>query len=177
MSSDTDSGEAPDRGESKKSFRCLDRGDFEPSDSSRIIMTPVAAGMSQRDYTEQKHRISIGEQHCWDDSPNNTAKIGDLFAYVTNKCNGDSIELYEIEGISRPDERLASWSTNVGQGNRNVLLLGGKAVYLGGWGQFKKVCGYADSYNCQGTMRMGIEISSRFMSKMRGAPSGNMLVS
>jgi len=144
----------------------IDKKEKKDFSESFIVMTPVAAGMSHRDYKEQKCRISRGEQHCWDDSKNNNAKVGDLFAYVTNKCNGDHIEIYEIKGVGRPHERLSTWSGNVGQQGRNVVLLSSHTVYVGSWSEFKYYCDYADNYNCQGTMRMGFGKSSKFISKM-----------
>ena len=98
-------------------------------------------------------------------SKNNTAIKGDLFGYVKNASNGDSIYIYEIIDVRKPEERLESWSANVGQSNRNVIFLGKQMIYEGQWSEFKKICGYSENYNCQGTIRIKYDKSYRFINK------------
>jgi hypothetical protein len=92
-----------------------------------LVITPVAqkfkkAGMpdSKRDYLEQCNRKCQGLPLCWDDSKNNTAMVGDLFGFW-HYNNG--VEIHQIKAVHSPLHRLGTWSDNVGQGDRNVIML------------------------------------------------------
>ena len=92
-----------------------------------LVITPVAqkfkkAGMpdSKRDYLEQCNRKCQGLPLCWDDSKNNTASVGDLFGFWHHN-NG--VEIHQIKAVHSPLHRLDTWSDNVGQGDRNVIML------------------------------------------------------
>jgi hypothetical protein len=126
--------------------------------NSKLIITPVTVN-SVRDYKEQLGRINEGLPHVWDDTKHNTAIVGDYFGYAMNqkKLTSDlktdgSIEIYKIIGICRPSERLLSWSNNVGQGDRNVIILSSKCFYKGSLREFKEAVAYQSNYNVQGTM-------------------------
>ena len=76
---------------------------------------------SNRDYQEQQERAKNNQQIMWDDAKNNpTKQSGGFFGFVHN---GKRVEIHMITHICEPCNRLESWSKNVGQSNRNVLLL------------------------------------------------------
>lgn len=126
---------------------------------SKLIITPLrVGGDSERDYKEQLGRINEGQSHVWDDTKSNTAVVGDYFGYVVNqkKLSSDLktdglIEIYKIIEINRPSERLPSWSDNVGQGDRNVVVLSSKCFYKGTLREFKKTVDYSPNWHSQGT--------------------------
>ena len=89
-----------------------------------LIVTPInqnPRSHSYIDYQEQLEREQDGVQVVWDDTPYNRAKEGDVFAFVRNNTD---VTFRMILETHPPEERLASWSKNVGQGNRRVLSLG-----------------------------------------------------
>jgi len=98
-------------------------------DTTGILITPVArvikskkAGSpdSRRDYDEQCVRFSRGQPMCWDDDKHNCTKIGDMFGFYKG---GECVEMHRVEAVQNPSHRLPSWSDNVGQQGRNVLML------------------------------------------------------
>ena len=89
-----------------------------------LIVTPInknPRSHSYTDYQEQLERERDGVQVVWDDTPFNRAKEGDMFAFVRNNTD---VTFRKILGIHSTEERLTSWSKNVGQGDRQVLSLG-----------------------------------------------------
>ena len=138
---------------------------------SNLIITPVTS-ISQKDYDEQVERIDDGLPHMWDDSKTNSAVIGDYFGYVWNqKKKGDTktdgkIILYKIIDVLKPDQRLPTWSNNVGQGYRNVIVLTSESVYAGTCLEFKTIMGYASTYNLQGTLRADIKKTHTYFDKI-----------
>jgi hypothetical protein len=97
----------------------------------------------------------------WDDSKDNTALTGDLFAYVRNSVNNrgggktpGEIMIFVIEGTSSPEERLESWSENVGQRDRNVVQLNSTPLFKGTMVEWKTYMGYKERYCVQGTMTL-----------------------
>jgi len=100
-----------------------------PEDTTGILITPVAKVIkskksgspdSRRDYDEQCVRFMRGQPMCWDDDKHNGTKIGDVFGFYKG---GDCVELHRVEAVHDPSHRLPSWSNNVGQSGRNVLML------------------------------------------------------
>ena len=92
-----------------------------------MLITPVAQKYkkpgkpdSRRDYEEQCERFKAGKQLCWDDSTYNKSQKGDLFAFSQQ---GNCVEFHRIESVHKPIHRLPTWSDNVGQGERNVIML------------------------------------------------------
>jgi hypothetical protein len=67
-------------------------------------------------YREQQERNKRGLGWCWNDSTNNSAKVGDLFAFY---FHGKKVVFHEIISIRPPSERLPTWSNE----ERNVLIL------------------------------------------------------
>jgi len=89
-----------------------------------LTITPINKSLKSKsniDFREQWMRTRTGELNwCWDDSEFNKAKKGEYFAYLFyNK----KIVIHKITAVKPPSERLPSWSSNVGQTNRNVLEL------------------------------------------------------
>lgn len=92
--------------------------------SHNMIVTPINKlqnSKSRIDYLEQVQREREGKQVMWDDTKRNRASIGDLFGFVEN---GKEVTVRKIVEIHPISDRLPSWSTNVGQTDRNVLYLG-----------------------------------------------------
>lgn len=129
--------------------------------SKNMILTPIAQGKnthSNRDYNHQIIRRRNGKMHVWDDSKENKALPGDLFAYVENsitiapgiKTEGN-IEIFKILNVYPTEFRLPEWSDNVGQGDRNVVELSRNPIFKGTFKDFKESLGYSDRYNLQGT--------------------------
>lgn len=91
------------------------------------IVTPVAKEYkpkkpcSRSDFEEQLTRSNAGKCMMWDDAKGNpTKKVGGLFCFVHNN---NKVEVHVVTNIYPPSERSSSWSDNVGQGDRNVLML------------------------------------------------------
>ena len=83
---------------------------------------------SRRDYEEQLQRDKNGEQIMWDDAKGNPTKhSGGFFAFVKN---GKCAEIHIVTKICRTDERLDTWSRNVGHSDRNVLMLSPKIMEI-----------------------------------------------
>lgn len=99
------------------------------ADTTGILITPVArvakakksgSPDSHRDYNEQCERFMRGQPMCWDDDKHNNTKPGDMFGFYKG---GDCVEIHRVETVHDPSHRLPSWSDNVGQLSRNVLML------------------------------------------------------
>ncbi len=118
-----------------------------------IVCSPIARNYkkngpdSKKDYDEQLERSAKSLRVMWDDSPKNRARWGDIFAFIHN---GIHVTFHRIEGHSLPSERLPSWSDNVGQSDRNVLLLSKESVTLQ-WDQWLELGGWKKA---QGTQTM-----------------------
>ena len=97
------------------------------------IVTPINKNIkskSNRDYCEQLERAKQHRQVMWDDAKRNpTHTIGGFFGFVHN---GRYVEIHMITDIKPATERLDSWSDNVGQTDRNVLMLTPK-IYTISW--------------------------------------------
>ncbi len=96
--------------------------DTDPSDF--MVITPINKNKKSKsniDYNEQLERVNQNRSiWCWDDTPHNTAKVGDYFGFL---FYNNKVQIHIITAIKMPSERLASWSNNVGQGDRRVLEL------------------------------------------------------
>jgi hypothetical protein len=93
-----------------------------------ILITPIAKSAklkksgpdSHHDYNEQCERSASGQIMCWDDDKQNNTQVGDIFGfYKGNVC----VEIHRVDAVQDPSLRLPSWSNNVGQQGRNVLVL------------------------------------------------------
>ena len=90
-----------------------------------LIVTPINKNPNSKaalDYSEQKEREKRNEQLMWDDTPTNKGKKGDYFGFV---FNDEKVVFHKITGIYPVEDRLPSWSSNVGQTTRQVLYLSG----------------------------------------------------
>jgi hypothetical protein len=89
-----------------------------------IVITPINKtknSPSNIDYKEQLKRVKTGEgTWCWDDTRFNNAKVGELFGFMFINSR---VVIHVITSIKNPENRLPSWSKNVGQGDRRVLEL------------------------------------------------------
>ena len=99
-----------------------------------ITITPISGKTKDKenvccpltDYKEQISRTSEGCAWMWDDGKHNTSNIGDYFAFFlvesTIRPIGKVI-IHKIINILDPKHRLPSWHKNIGQRDRNVLVL------------------------------------------------------
>jgi hypothetical protein len=115
-----------------------------------MIVTPINKQLKSKsrvDYMEQLQRETEGKQVMWDDTKYNKAKVGDWFGFVKNNI---LVTLHKVESIHPIAERLPSWSSNVGQGDRQVLYLSKKiaSVLWEDWIQ------YGGPKKVQGTMHI-----------------------
>ena len=98
-------------------------------ETTGILITPVAKVIkakksgspdSRRDYNEQCERFLRGQIMCWDDDKQNNSQVGDIFGFYKGQ---ECVEIHRVEAVQDPSHRLPSWSDNVGQQGRNVLVL------------------------------------------------------
>ena len=115
------------------------------------IVTPINKNLKSKsniDYKEQLIRDSAGDQMMWDDAKGNpTIGVGGLFGFVHNS---NRVEYHMIIDIMSPNNRLPSWSENVGQTDRNVLLIT-EQLYTINWDKWIELGG---PKRVQGTTRV-----------------------
>ena len=123
---------------------------------------PVGSGIpdSRRDYENQQARVYAGNSWMWDDAAANESKVGGIFGFV---FNGDRIQFHRITRVADPKERLPIWSENVGQGNRNVLFLGGE-LYSMSWADWLALGGMPKVQGSTYPRAMDIEALKRELS-------------
>jgi hypothetical protein len=118
--------------------------------SEYLVLTPINKNKksnSNRDYREQLDRVSSGEKiWCWDDSHLNNANVGEYFGFY---FYGIKVVIHKIDAVKSVNERLPSWSDNVGQGNRKVLELSDPIKVID-WNTWISVGG---AKRCMGTYR------------------------
>jgi hypothetical protein len=89
-----------------------------------LTITPINRDLKSKsniDFIEQWVHTRTGELNwCWDDSYVNVAKTGEYFGFM---FYGIKVIIHRIIAIHPPSKRLPSWSSNVGQSDRNVLEL------------------------------------------------------
>jgi len=129
---------------------------FAPNtdDKSNILITPISksykkksGSCSKRDWGEQEERHKNSLQMMWDDSNKNKSKIGDILAVWKHK---EGVSFHNILNIKGTDERLDSWSQNVGHGSRQVLFISPPFSYIK-WDIWIKLGGPP---RCMGTTRI-----------------------
>jgi hypothetical protein len=119
----------------------------------------VPAPDSKKDYNEQLERVARGESMCWDDNASNLSRAGDFFGF---RFQDDRVDVYKITDVHSPMHRLPSWSDNVGQTNRNVLVLS-PLVYAIPWSEWVNI-GWHASGPLLGTQRMAkLENRAQFL--------------
>jgi len=104
---------------------------------------------SRRDYNEQCTRLQNGEVMCWDDADANKTRPGDMFGF---RHQDDRVEIHQVTEVNGTDQRLPSWSRNVGQSKRNVLLLTNPLCVIP-WNDWEKF-GWHASGSLMGTQRV-----------------------
>ena len=93
-------------------------------------------------------RSRNGMQLMWDDAKGNpTKEVGGAFGFVHN---GKRVEIYIVVGIKKSSERLDSWSANVGQCDRKVLILSPRITTID-WATWLQIGG---AQKVQGTTRV-----------------------
>ena len=124
---------------------------------SKLLYTPVAktkkssGPCSKTDWEEQIIRHNNNQQMMWDDSPTNKSNVGDVFATI---FNSEKVDFYIITHLLPSNNRLTSWSNNVGQTNRQVLYIS-SLNYSINWDQWIQISNYSSSFKCQGTKNAG----------------------
>ena len=97
-----------------------------------MYITPISSKDNKkhhpnRDYNEQMHRAELGKQIYWDGPENMNYNID-----YDNDCNSDyfifwfykkCVKVHKIINVYDPNDRLPSWSDNVGHQNRPVVEL------------------------------------------------------
>ena len=115
------------------------------------IVTPINKNLKSKsaiDYKEQLVRSSSGEQMMWDDAKGNpTIGVGGIFGFVHNSIR---VETHMIIDLMSPNNTLPSWSDNVGQTDRNVLMLTEK-IFTIDWEKWLELGG---PKKVQGTTRV-----------------------
>jgi len=112
-----------------------------------LVITPISADKKNKahiDYEEQERRLQQGEPLLWDDSRFNQSEVGDLFGFW---MYNNQVRIHVIEVVSDPINRLPSWSSNVGQGSRNVVQLSDRCVVIS-WSKWIELDG---AKRCMGT--------------------------
>lgn len=100
---------------------------------NNMIITPIAKKYkkngpdSRKDYEEQLIRESRNMNVMWDDTKRNESRVGDYFGFYQYN---NEVSIRRVESVQNPLKRLDSWSENVGQGNRNVLLLSEEIINI-----------------------------------------------
>lgn len=111
-----------------------------------ITLTPISGYSSNKsfiDYNEQKEKSINGYPWMWDDCKYNTSKIGDYFGFFlveSKKRPSGKVLIHKIINILNPKHRLKSWSKNIGQTDRNVLILSEKIIDIT-MDKWKHICG------------------------------------
>ena len=143
--------------------------------SRRFIITPIAKNYkttaaiargipdSKRDYEEQERlsqsvlfQLNGEETWCWDDSDPECAatgvpaKVGDLFGFY---FYGEKVIVHEVVDVADPADRLESWAANIGQTNRNVLILS-DPIGIIGWDRWR---GFNGAKTCRSTYNISIK--------------------
>jgi hypothetical protein len=135
-----------------------------------IIISPIAKTYnkthnSKRDYEEFENRRNNNLQLCWDSTPKRFERLLDNPKYFLFIFNDDKVIIHKIHDIIDPIHRLESWQDNIGQTDRNVLLLSNERVILD-WSVWLVHC---DGVHSQGTtlFRKGERKLIHFINKFK----------
>ena len=131
-----------------------------PRAREHLVITPISADKTTKariDYEEQEHRLQGGKPLLWDDSRYNQSREGDLFGFWMYK---NQVRIHVVEAVFNPEKRLPSWSSNVGQGSRNVIQLSDRCVILP-WSKWLQLDG---AKRCMGTapVKKGLNVIIEF---------------
>lgn len=118
---------------------------------SKFLITPIAkeyktrgGPCSKKDWDEQRSRGENFDQMMWDDSHKNESQKGDVLI-VWHHDKG--VTFHRIEAIHPPNQRLPSWSSNVGQTDRQVLYISSEFARMN-WNDWSNIGGHQ---RCMGT--------------------------
>ena len=135
-----------------------------PSAREYLVITPISAVKQNKahiDYEEQVQRLQEGQPLLWDDSRFNQSEVGDLFGFW---MYNNQVRIHVIEAVSDPQNRMPSWSSNVGQGSRNVVQLSDRCVIIS-WSKWLELDG---AKRCMGTtpVKKGLDDIIRYHQSM-----------
>ena len=135
-----------------------------PSAREYLVITPISADKNNKahiDYEEHERRLHQGEPLLWDDSRFNQSEVGDLFGFW---MYNNQVRIHVIEAVSDPQNRMPSWSSNVGQGSRNVVQLSDRCVIIS-WSKWLVLDG---AKRCMGTtpVKKGLDDIIRYHQSM-----------
>jgi hypothetical protein len=120
------------------------------SEYEYMVLSPInknKRSKSNIDYKEQLERVSsLGDIWRWDDSHLNKACTGEYFGFY---FYGIKVVIHKITAVKSANERLPSWSDNVGQGDRKVLELS-EPIEVIDWDTWISIGG---ARRCMGTYR------------------------
>jgi hypothetical protein len=115
--------------------------------TTNIVCTPISKKFkthgpnSKLDFLEQEMRTKDNANvWCWDDTKYNTARPDDYFAF---KFYNEKVIIHKIVSVKNPSDRLPSWASNVGHGDRNVLILSDPLKTLS-WEEWVEIGGPKD---------------------------------
>ena len=152
-------GEVRHRGRRAQMGHCMQRWmdrRHEVRRKKKLLLTPVTQGRSSgRDFNEQMNRISNGAMHLWDDSSHNKSVPGDYFIY--SNFHKNTVRVYKILDSLSPQNRLSTWSDNVGHQGRNVIILSSTCYYTGTLDEFISIIGYSPNWHANGTQPVAKE--------------------
>jgi hypothetical protein len=133
----------------------------ELNDKCGVCITPISNNEKKesfRDWQEQQQRQQQQQQLMWD-CPGPQAKstqpcVGDYFLFsFYNK----HVIVYSIAAIRPPEQRLASWAANVGQLDRNVVVLESGECCRMQWADYMLAGGYhPQGTQCAAARRGGL---------------------
>jgi len=111
----------------------------------KIVVTPInqdKKSNSNKDFIEQLKRKDENKQMMWDDTSGNKQQVGGLFVFQKNNTTKQEgcVQIHLVVEVQNPEHRLESWSKNVGQHNRNVLLLTNEFIKLD-WNKWMQLGG------------------------------------
>jgi hypothetical protein len=119
---------------------------------TRIFITPVSVRKgcnAIRDWEEQAIRGATGQQIMWDaPGRGRQPRVGDYFVFWFYERH---IIVHRITAVHSPSHRLASWATNIGQQDRDVVYLDSECSRLT-WDIFLAAGGHR---RCMGTICAG----------------------
>jgi hypothetical protein len=110
-----------------------------------LTISPIAKNYKKKngqpdsrcDYNEQMERKLNGYSLMWDDTPQNSSRVGEFFGFYRYKID---VSIHMILHIADSEDRLSSWKTNIGQRNRNVLYLSNAIVTIP-WSEWLEIGG------------------------------------
>ncbi len=109
-----------------------------PLSLSRVLITPINKDPRRPSNIDYKEQCESPLEWCWDDRAKNDAEVGQLFAFVQNRSKGTKgwVRVFRVRETLPPRHRLPSWHKNVGQGDRQVVMLGEQCLCELSWDEW-----------------------------------------